>query len=433
MIFRWKIVFVFVAFLFLLFYGCAGKKELFIFRPVEIVEHSVKVDSRGFPENVTLYFCAEDFDPNKAVLIETVNDESDELDFTAVRAIKDTVGVLVFVEDYSGSMQALIGVADSIIKSVAEAFPRLKIGIVRFGKKAVWALPPTSGNKLKSIDLSKLPAPKPNGSSLAQGIFLALDSIPGKLGAIVVVSDASADAGFRLDDALWAAKLREIPMTILQIGGEVNPVLADITRQMDGFFLHSDDPYSLCDVLVGGWTIVYTPAVSDTDGSVHHVVLRWGAKKRIAQYKAPGTPKPKPVIVAKRDDVPIPHELIEGFRVPFLYPNNARLLRVGKAVLDSFIALLPKTNKPIKVVVEGYTCDIGNPRYNLDLSIRRAKVVANYLMRKSRTPLKFEVVGHGEDDPLVPNTSPENRRINRRVEVRVVPQSDEARMSKDGG
>lgn len=74
------------------------------------------------------------------------------------------------------------------------------------------------------------------------------------------------------------------------------------------------------------------------------------------------------------------------------------------------------------VVVIGYTDSTGDEQYNMDLSKRRADAVADYLTTLGVPADKLQTLGRGENDPLVPNDSDENRARNRRVEVVVVGQ-----------
>lgn len=88
--------------------------------------------------------------------------------------------------------------------------------------------------------------------------------------------------------------------------------------------------------------------------------------------------------------------------------------------LDEVSEVLMKNNQPI--VVEGYTDDIpvinGS---NWELSLSRAISVVEYLVREDGIPRnRFMVAGYGEYKPLVPNTTPENRRKNRRIEITVL-------------
>ncbi len=71
-----------------------------------------------------------------------------------------------------------------------------------------------------------------------------------------------------------------------------------------------------------------------------------------------------------------------------------------------------------RVQIVGYTDDLGPAAHGRDLSRRRAGAVAAVLRRDlPARSYPFTVIGKGEDDPAVPNTSEANRRINRRVVI----------------
>ncbi len=68
------------------------------------------------------------------------------------------------------------------------------------------------------------------------------------------------------------------------------------------------------------------------------------------------------------------------------------------------------------IEIRGHTDDAGSEEYNLKLSKDRAQAVANVLMSLGVESHRLSVVGYGESRPMVPNTSPENARLNRRTE-----------------
>lgn len=73
-----------------------------------------------------------------------------------------------------------------------------------------------------------------------------------------------------------------------------------------------------------------------------------------------------------------------------------------------------------KVLIIGHTDSDASDTYNLDLSKRRAASVKQYLVQKhSIDGNLLSTDGRGESQPLVPNTSPVNKQLNRRVEVRL--------------
>ncbi len=82
------------------------------------------------------------------------------------------------------------------------------------------------------------------------------------------------------------------------------------------------------------------------------------------------------------------------------------------------VAEILKANPQIKKIeVAGHTDNVGDEKYNLTLSKKRAKAVANLLIKFGVNPNRIIVKGYGEKYPLVPNTTETNRALNRRVEI----------------
>lgn len=70
-----------------------------------------------------------------------------------------------------------------------------------------------------------------------------------------------------------------------------------------------------------------------------------------------------------------------------------------------------------RVVVEGYTDNVGDASHNEMLSRRRAEAVDAALVRMGVPPQRVEAVGYGEEFPIADNTTSTNRALNRRVEI----------------
>jgi len=97
-------------------------------------------------------------------------------------------------------------------------------------------------------------------------------------------------------------------------------------------------------------------------------------------------------------------------------PQSYGLLKeLGKALTDDRI-------KGKMLILKGHTDSDGSDAYNLTLSLNRALSVQNYLVGNFNIePDHIRVVGYGEALPLVLNTSPSNKQLNRRVEVQAIP------------
>ena len=72
----------------------------------------------------------------------------------------------------------------------------------------------------------------------------------------------------------------------------------------------------------------------------------------------------------------------------------------------------------LSLLIEGHTDDVGDAESNLDLSQRRAAAVREFLIANYQVDgARLESKGFGESQPAAPNTTPEGRQNNRRVEL----------------
>ncbi|PNV84744.1 MAG: hypothetical protein C0610_15390 [Desulfobacteraceae bacterium] len=88
------------------------------------------------------------------------------------------------------------------------------------------------------------------------------------------------------------------------------------------------------------------------------------------------------------------------------------------------LATIAALSPDYEIVIRGYTDNVGSTKYNKSLSKTRTQIVRNYLVGKGIDPEKIKTIGMGEKNPLLPNTTPEGRAVNRRVEIELVPVGD---------
>ncbi|MBC5637935.1 flagellar motor protein MotB [Ornithinibacillus sp. BX22] len=109
-------------------------------------------------------------------------------------------------------------------------------------------------------------------------------------------------------------------------------------------------------------------------------------------------------------------------------PGSAEVNQGGIKIANEISRLL-YTDPPHQVVISGHTDDVpmNNEQFgsNWELSVMRAvNFMTLILDNEQLDPAKFSAKGFGEHQPLVPNNSAENRAINRRVEVLILPNYD---------
>jgi len=88
-------------------------------------------------------------------------------------------------------------------------------------------------------------------------------------------------------------------------------------------------------------------------------------------------------------------------------------------VLDEFAVCLLK-DPTRKVKISGHTDYVGSDAYNMALSKQRAESAASYLISKGISPQQLELQWYGESVPVADNSTPEGRKLNRRVEIKML-------------
>ncbi len=74
----------------------------------------------------------------------------------------------------------------------------------------------------------------------------------------------------------------------------------------------------------------------------------------------------------------------------------------------------------IQIEISGHTDDVGTDRANKELSERRAEPVVEYLTKNGISKDRLSAIGYGKTQPVKPNTSDENRQLNRRIELKIL-------------
>ena len=122
----------------------------------------------------------------------------------------------------------------------------------------------------------------------------------------------------------------------------------------------------------------------------------------------------------------------DGDNINLIMPGNITFVTAGHdlnadffEVLDSVIIVLQEFDKTI-IVSAGHTDSRGSEAYNQALSERRANTVAKYLLSKGIVEARIESVGFGEGTPIADNSTDEGRSLNRRVELSLIPITEDS-------
>lgn len=147
-------------------------------------------------------------------------------------------------------------------------------------------------------------------------------------------------------------------------------------------------------------------------------------------------------IAQPEDKSPITEKTTESIKTTDI-ENHPRIMTVfggqtfrsGQDIIhDAAISKIEKLISEISVfpnsliLIEGHTDNIPTGKLhkdNMDLSVRRARTIANILISRGIPQERISVIGYGDTRPIDTNTTEEGRAKNRRVEVKL--------MLKEGG
>ncbi len=121
-------------------------------------------------------------------------------------------------------------------------------------------------------------------------------------------------------------------------------------------------------------------------------------------------------------------ELVDQEQKKIVDAASRVLFEVAKAdlraesfvILDKLVGVIQDLNKKygkIAIRLDGHTDSDGTDEDNLELSRNRSRSVKDYLATKGVDATNIATSGYGESKPSVPNTTPQNKQKNRRVEI----------------
>ncbi len=119
----------------------------------------------------------------------------------------------------------------------------------------------------------------------------------------------------------------------------------------------------------------------------------------------------------------LPEKIAEGrtisLRNVFFKTDSASLLEESKFQLEALYKLMYRYDK-MEIEIRGYTDNVGDDAYNMELSKRRATAVENWLIENGIDSSRISSKGFGENDPVETNDTEAGRARNRRVTFYIV-------------
>lgn len=103
----------------------------------------------------------------------------------------------------------------------------------------------------------------------------------------------------------------------------------------------------------------------------------------------------------------------------FFKADNSTLDKNSHSVLNEVVGFMQK-NANVKIEIGGHTNGVPSEEYCQKLSTARAKEVAEYIIGKGIDKNRVTYKGYGKSKPIASDRTPEGRKKNQRVEIKIL-------------
>lgn len=124
------------------------------------------------------------------------------------------------------------------------------------------------------------------------------------------------------------------------------------------------------------------------------------------------------IIIPSPDAMPLEPKVNVGYIMNVYFAHNGVDPISHESIRN--LTLMMKNSPTMKIEISGHTDSKGDERYNQQLSLRRAESVRNIMIRLGADGNRITATGYGQSKPVETNDSVEGRRMNRRIEFRIL-------------
>lgn len=151
------------------------------------------------------------------------------------------------------------------------------------------------------------------------------------------------------------------------------------------------------------------PLKADTDGGTVN------DGKEVTRGTDPLNPKDDVPVV--KEEVKVVKEVVVELGSVLFEFDSYKLTKEALTILNADVEKL-KANPTLNFELRGYADEQGTTKYNLKLSENRVKTVEAYFIKNGIAKERIASSFYGEANPVAPNKTPKERKLNRRVEIK---------------
>jgi len=217
--------------------------------------------------------------------------------------------------------------------------------------------------------------------------------------------------------------------SILYLIGENGDTISSTTRNMDGYFVFENLPsnHSYLFKLKGQKVELIDDLLillKDDKGG-EEIISAEKIQNNLFRYTLlPHNQMSKPGLLAY-DEAPLilnnnDEQIIKKTSESLKFNTGEAIIRLDSYIYLEELSQMLIANSDWRIILLGYTDNVGDDKFNLRLSKERSETVKRALVKRKVLPSMIRVKYYGETNPVASNDTEEGRQKNRRVEMKVV-------------